>query len=145
MYTAEKAASRNHGSRKWPGRDRTGDTRIFSPLLYQLSYLAIAVPKSFKSPMPLDDSQWPLLHLGNLNPPVRADFDPLAVDRVQPTSKPPSSNAICTPPSCQPLPSSLCAFPPNNHRHRLINRFNHPQSTLVQRVCRLAKPIRFYW
>ena len=22
------------------GRDRTGDTRIFSPLLYQLSYLA---------------------------------------------------------------------------------------------------------
>ena len=23
------------------GRDRTGDTRIFSPLLYQLSYLAI--------------------------------------------------------------------------------------------------------
>ena len=24
------------------GRDRTGDTRIFSPLLYQLSYLATA-------------------------------------------------------------------------------------------------------
>ena len=25
------------------GRDRTGDTRIFSPLLYQLSYLAIGI------------------------------------------------------------------------------------------------------
>ena len=25
------------------GRDRTGDTRIFSPLLYQLSYLATIV------------------------------------------------------------------------------------------------------
>ena len=25
----------------WPGRNRTTDTRIFSPLLYQLSYLAI--------------------------------------------------------------------------------------------------------
>ena len=25
------------------GRDRTGDTRIFSPLLYQLSYLAISL------------------------------------------------------------------------------------------------------
>ena len=25
------------------GRDRTGDTRIFSPLLYQLSYLATSV------------------------------------------------------------------------------------------------------
>ena len=25
------------------GRDRTGDTRIFSPLLYQLSYLADTV------------------------------------------------------------------------------------------------------
>ena len=25
------------------GRDRTGDTRIFSPLLYQLSYLATAL------------------------------------------------------------------------------------------------------
>ena len=25
------------------GRDRTGDTRIFSPLLYQLSYLATEV------------------------------------------------------------------------------------------------------
>ena len=25
----------------WPGRNRTIDTRIFSPLLYQLSYLAI--------------------------------------------------------------------------------------------------------
>jgi hypothetical protein len=28
----------DHGSGQ--GRDRTGDTRIFSPLLYQLSYLA---------------------------------------------------------------------------------------------------------
>ena len=27
------------------GRDRTGDTRIFSPLLYQLSYLATAFSK----------------------------------------------------------------------------------------------------
>ena len=27
------------------GRDRTGDTRIFSPLLYQLSYLATVVRK----------------------------------------------------------------------------------------------------
>ena len=27
------------------GRDRTGDTRIFSPLLYQLSYLAIGFAK----------------------------------------------------------------------------------------------------
>jgi hypothetical protein len=26
------------------GRDRTGDTRIFSPLLYQLSYLGEAPP-----------------------------------------------------------------------------------------------------
>ncbi len=25
------------------GRDRTGDTRIFSPLLYQLSYLATSI------------------------------------------------------------------------------------------------------
>ena len=28
------------------GRNRTGDTRIFSPLLYQLSYPAIVVPHS---------------------------------------------------------------------------------------------------
>ena len=27
------------------GRDRTGDTRIFSPLLYQLSYLATSAVK----------------------------------------------------------------------------------------------------
>ena len=31
------------------GRDRTGDTRIFSPLLYQLSYLATAVGENGRS------------------------------------------------------------------------------------------------
>src|SRR4051812_8968119 len=43
----------NISARKWPfgcgerggwGRNRTGDTRIFSPLLYQLSYPAVALP-----------------------------------------------------------------------------------------------------
>ncbi len=46
----------NYGSGQ--GRDRTGDTRIFSPLLYQLSYLAFAVPKSFKPTMPRNVTQW---------------------------------------------------------------------------------------
>ena len=31
------------GNENGRGRDRTGDTRIFSPLLYQLSYLASAI------------------------------------------------------------------------------------------------------
>lgn len=31
------------------GRDRTGDTRIFSPLLYQLSYLATALGENGRS------------------------------------------------------------------------------------------------
>ena len=31
------------------GRDRTGDTRIFSPVLYQLSYLANTMPRNRSS------------------------------------------------------------------------------------------------
>ena len=36
VASASGAGHKNGGK----GRDRTGDTRIFSPLLYQLSYLA---------------------------------------------------------------------------------------------------------
>ncbi len=36
VVSASAAGHKNGGK----GRDRTGDTRIFSPLLYQLSYLA---------------------------------------------------------------------------------------------------------
>ena len=47
--TYEEPLQVNHRSKKFQfwdgnggqGRDRTADTRIFSPLLYQLSYLAI--------------------------------------------------------------------------------------------------------
>ena len=35
-----KSLSANHIRTSGQGRDRTGDTRIFSPLLYQLSYLS---------------------------------------------------------------------------------------------------------
>ena len=42
----------NEGYGSGQGRDRTGDTRIFSPVLYQLSYLAIVL--SF--PIRVDDA-----------------------------------------------------------------------------------------
>ena len=37
---------RQHASRSGQGRSRTADTRIFSPLLYQLSYLARYYPQA---------------------------------------------------------------------------------------------------
>ena len=54
LFTASKPRAFRHGHKKTPcrksrqgvhlsggqGRNRTNDTRIFSPLLYQLSYLA---------------------------------------------------------------------------------------------------------
>ena len=41
--TTKRPAKRPSASHDGQGRNRTGDTRIFSPLLYQLSYLAEAL------------------------------------------------------------------------------------------------------
>ena len=45
------------------GRNRTADTRIFSPLLYQLSYLATTV--CFCSSKPSPDVKQSILKLSN--------------------------------------------------------------------------------
>src|SRR5512135_3519381 len=48
--------SRDVGGRDGQGRDRTADTRIFSPLLYQLSYLAQG-RAIYRYPRPAANSQ----------------------------------------------------------------------------------------
>ena len=54
LYQMSYARRRHHycGTYGASGRGRTGDTRIFSPLLYQLSYRGIWRPRRGSNPRP---------------------------------------------------------------------------------------------
>ena len=45
---SERHALFKKSDKSGQGRDRTGDTRIFSPVLYQLSYLAVAADEALE-------------------------------------------------------------------------------------------------
>ena len=60
FWTTANICERGHGAQ---GRNRTTDTRIFSPLLYQLSYLGLAPedvcrPPVFESAKASLESGW---------------------------------------------------------------------------------------
>ena len=49
-YVIKKHPVRDRVKKSAQNRDRTSDTRIFSPLLYQLSYLGIVAGEGFEPP-----------------------------------------------------------------------------------------------
>ena len=51
IHITHRYQSNRYQSKSGGGRDRTSDTRIFSPLLYQLSYLA-KISTRFATPLP---------------------------------------------------------------------------------------------